>query len=115
MSKEPNSEISSRKGNGFAEDGSAILLAVVAGLLAGFLPLLLLHEKPASAVTPAGFTDTLVASVGSMPSGLTFTPDGRMLVLLKTGQVRVYKDGTLLYTPALDISSRVCGEGERGC
>ena len=93
-----------------------ILLAVVAGLLVGFVPLLLfLHEKPASAVTtPAGFTETLVASVGSLPSGLTFTPDGRMLVLLKTGQVRVYKDGNLLQTPALDISSRVCTNSERG-
>jgi glucose/arabinose dehydrogenase/PKD repeat protein len=91
-----------------------ILLAVVAGLLAGFLPLLFLHEKPALAVTPPGFTDTLVASVGSLPSGLTFTPDGRMLVLVKTGQVRVYKDGELLPTPALDISSRVCANGERG-
>jgi hypothetical protein len=84
----------------------SILLAVVAGLLAGFLPLLFLHEKPASAVTPPGFTETLVASVGSLPSALTFTPDGRMLVLLQTGQVRVYKDGNLLQTPALDISPR---------
>jgi hypothetical protein len=92
-----------------------LMVVSVMGLIAGLGLVAFLHEKPASAVTPAGFTDTLVASVGSMPSGLTFTPDGRMLVLLKTGQVRVYKDGTLLYTPALDISSRVCGEGERGC
>jgi glucose/arabinose dehydrogenase len=37
-----------------------------------------------------------------------------MLVLVRTGQVRVYKNGNLLQTPALDISSRVCGDGERG-
>jgi hypothetical protein len=92
-----------------------ILLAVLAGLLVGFLPLLFLHVKTASAVTRPGFTDTLVASVGSSTSGLTFTPDGRMLVLVKTGQVRVYKDGTLLRAPALDISSRVCPGHERGC
>lgn len=94
-----------------------ILLATVAGLLVGFVSLLflLLHAKPASAVTtPPGFTDTLVASVGSSMTGLTFTPDGRMLVLLKTGQVRVYKDGKLLQTPALDISPRMCPGNERG-
>ncbi len=91
-----------------------ILLAVVAGLLVGFLPLLFLHAKTASAVTPPGFRDTLVASVGSSTTGLTFTPDGRMLVLVKTGQVRVYKDGRLLQTPALDISPRTCPGHERG-
>jgi glucose/arabinose dehydrogenase/Ca2+-binding RTX toxin-like protein len=37
-----------------------------------------------------------------------------MLVLLKTGQVLLYKDGNLLPTPALDISSRVCTNSERG-
>jgi glucose/arabinose dehydrogenase/PKD repeat protein len=91
-----------------------ILLAVVAGLLAGFLPLLFLHGKPASAVTPPGFDDRLVASFGSSTTGLTFTPDGRMLVLLKTSQVRVYKDGRFLQTPALDISSQICPGHERG-
>jgi glucose/arabinose dehydrogenase/PKD repeat protein len=92
-----------------------ILLATVAGLLVGFLSLLFVYAKSASAVTTQpGFTDTLVASVGSKPTGLTFTPDGRMLVLDKKGQVRVYKDGTLLQTPALNISSRVCTGGARG-
>jgi glucose/arabinose dehydrogenase/PKD repeat protein len=93
-----------------------ILLTAVAGLLVGVLSLLFLYAKSASAVTtPPGFTDTLVASVDSTMTGLTFTPDGRMLVLLKTGQVRVYKDGKLLQTPALNIpSSRICAGNERG-
>jgi glucose/arabinose dehydrogenase/PKD repeat protein len=92
-----------------------ILLAAVAGLLVGFLSLLFLYAKSASAVTTQpGFADKLVASVGSTMTGLTFTPDGRMLILTKTGQVRVYKDGTLLQTPALDISSRVCSGSARG-
>src|ERR687898_3091971 len=91
-----------------------LMVVTVMGLIAGLGLVAFLHEKPASAVTPAGFTDTLVANVGSLPSGLTFTPDGRMLVLLKTGQVRVYKDGNLLQTPALDISSKLCTNSERG-
>jgi glucose/arabinose dehydrogenase/Ca2+-binding RTX toxin-like protein len=91
-----------------------VMVVTVMGLIAGLGLVAFLHEKPASAVTPAGFTETLVASVGSLPSGLTFTPDGRMLVLLKTGQVRVYKDGNLLQTPALDISSKLCTNSERG-
>jgi glucose/arabinose dehydrogenase len=47
-------------------------------------------------------------------TALTFKPDGRMLILLKTGQVRVYKDGTLLQTPALNIPSKICTGNERG-
>jgi glucose/arabinose dehydrogenase/PKD repeat protein len=92
-----------------------ILFTVVAGLLVGFLSLLSLHAKSASAVTtPAGFADTLVANVGSTMTGLTLTPDGRMLILIKTGQVRVYKNGQLLQVPALDISPRTCGGSDRG-
>jgi hypothetical protein len=83
-----------------------ILLALVAGLLVGLLPLLFLHAEPASAVTPPGFTDTRVASVDS-PTALAFTPDGRLLVTSQSGRLRVYKDGALLTKPALDISSKV--------
>ncbi len=90
-----------------------ILLAVVAGLLVGLLPLLFLHAEPASAVTPPGFTDTRVASVDS-PTALAFTPDGRLLVTSEPGRLRVYKDGALLTKPALDISGKVCTNGGRG-
>jgi len=62
---------------------------------------------------PAGFTDGLGASVPA-PTALAFAPDGRMLVTSKQGQLRVYKDGNLLQSPALDISSRVCANSERG-
>lgn len=94
-----------------------ILLAVVAGLLAGFLPLLLLflHAKPATtAVTlRSGFEDRLVTSV-NRPIALDFTPDGRMLIANKGGQLRVYKDDQLLQTPALDLSEKICADQERG-
>ena len=91
-----------------------MLLAVITGLLVGFLPLLLLRTEPAAATVRLGFEDRLVASPGARPMGLAFTPDGRMLIPLKTGQVRVYKNGQLLQTPALNISSRMCSGRESG-
>ena len=89
------------------------MLAVVAGLLAGCISLLFLRTEPSAATVRPGFEDRLVASVGR-PMGLAFTPDGRMLILVKTGQVRVYKNGQLLQTPALNISSRMCTGIESG-
>lgn len=81
------------------------LLPVV--MLAAALPL-------AAATVPAGFTDALVASVGS-PTALAFTPDGRLLITRKAGVLRVYKNGSLLVTPALTFSaSSICTESERG-
>ena len=48
---------------------------------------------------PAGFVDTLVASVES-PTALAFTPDGCLLVTTQFGALRVVEDGTLLPEPA---------------
>jgi len=62
---------------------------------------------------PAGFTDTLVAGVAS-PTGLAFTPDGRLLVTTQGGSLRVIRAGVLLGTPALQLASRVCSNSERG-
>ena len=55
-----------------------------------------------------------MATTGDRPMGLAFTPDGRMLIPLKTGKVRVYKNGQLLQTPVLNISSRMCSGRESG-
>jgi glucose/arabinose dehydrogenase/PKD repeat protein len=70
---------------------------------------------PAGAVTlPAGFTDTVVAAVGA-PTAIAFTPDGRMLVTTQPGRLRVVAaDGTLVATPALDLSLVTCSNSERG-
>jgi glucose/arabinose dehydrogenase len=91
-----------------------ILLAVVAGLLVGFLPLLFLRTEPVAAIVRPGFEDRLVASPGDRPMALAFTPDGRILIALKTGKVRVYKNGQLLQTQALNISSTMCSSRESG-
>ncbi len=70
--------------------------------------------SPAAAATlPSGFTEGLVASVAA-PTSMAFTPDGRMLVSSQGGTMRVVKAGALLATPALDITSKVCSNSERG-
>jgi glucose/arabinose dehydrogenase len=66
-----------------------------------------------AATFPAGFQDTLVASL-DRPTGLAFTPDGRLLIATEAGQVRIVRDGALLPAAPLDISSKVCSDGERG-
>src|SRR5215831_12816304 len=68
----------------------------------------------ARAITlPAGFTDELVTALGA-PTALAFTPDGRLLITTQTGQIRVYQNGALVGSPALDLSGKLCSNSERG-
>jgi len=47
-----------------------------------------------------------------IPQGVAFTPDGRLFITERSGQVRVYRDGTLLAEPALTLTD-VFTKGER--
>jgi glucose/arabinose dehydrogenase len=86
-----------------------LVIALVVGLLSAFP-----GEDDADAATlRAGFEDRLVASVGG-PTALAFTPDGRMLVASRAGQLRLHEKGELLPTPALDLSDKICSNSERG-
>ena len=67
----------------------------------------------ASASVPPNFDDQLVANLLS-PTALAFTPDGRMLITHKDGILRIRKNGTMLSTPALDLTATTCGDNERG-
>jgi glucose/arabinose dehydrogenase/PKD repeat protein len=49
----------------------------------------------------------------SQPTGLAFTPDGRLLATSKTGQLYVYST-TLSPGPVLDLSASVCTNSEQG-
>ncbi|HVG11212.1 MAG TPA: PQQ-dependent sugar dehydrogenase [Thermoanaerobaculia bacterium] len=82
---------------------------------AKFLPLLiLLTAMPLAAAVPAGFTDSVVATLGS-PTALAFTPDGRLLITTQTGALRIYQGGALLATPALAFpASSICTASEQG-
>src|SRR5215213_1349592 len=76
--------------------------------------LILLTATPLAAAVPAGFTDSLVATVGS-PTALAFTPDGRLLITTKAGALMIYQGGALLATPALTFpASSICTDSERG-
>jgi glucose/arabinose dehydrogenase len=76
------------------------------------LSLLVALGPPARAAVPGGFEDSLVTKVDGALA-LAFTPDGRLLITGRTGLVYVYKKGALL-PPALNISSRLCSDRERG-
>jgi glucose/arabinose dehydrogenase len=87
------------------------LVVVVLGLwLAGLGP----APQAVAAVLPAGFTDELIASVGS-PTALAFTPDGRLLVTTQGGLLRAYTPGTFaLIRNALNLGPILCSNEERG-
>jgi glucose/arabinose dehydrogenase len=89
------------------------MLSSLVGLLTIAAMLSLFPSRPALAATPADFSDTLVATVGS-PTALAFTPDGRMLITTQLGRLYIYQNGALVTTPALDLSSRICSNSERG-
>lgn len=61
---------------------------------------------------PEGFEDTLVVSGLSLPTRMTFLPDGRLLVAEQGGQLRVVKHGELLPQPMLTVS--VIDDNKRG-
>ena len=63
---------------------------------------------------PSGFVDELVTTVPS-PTALAFTPDGRTLITTQPGVLRVRTAaGTLVATPALNLSGKTCANRERG-
>ena len=73
-------------------------------------------SSSAQAAPPTGFSDTVVSTV-TLPVGLGFTPDGRMLVTTKPGQLYAYSPSGAK-TLALDASGFICagqpGQDERG-
>ena len=66
-----------------------------------------------AAILPAGFTETQFGSnVGSSPTAMDFSPDGRLFVCLQGGQLRVIENGVLLATPFVTVPTSA--NGERG-
>ena len=52
-------------------------------------------------------TDVVASLPQFTPTGIDWSPDGRMFILQKHGVIRVVRDGVLLPTPFLDISHKV--------
>ena len=88
-------------------------LAVLLSMLLPALWVPLADAASAASVVPAGFADQLVGKVGE-PTAMAFTPGGRILVTSKSGQLHVIEKGTVLPTPAIDLSNKICANGERG-
>ncbi len=63
------------------------------------------------ATLPAGFTETQIGGLSS-PTAMELAPDGRLFVCLQGGQLRVIKNGALLSTPFLTVTTD--SNGERG-
>jgi hypothetical protein len=86
---------------------SAVASTIVASLVIGVAP-----ASPAQAAVPAGFTDTLA---GTVPGATTVAPlpDGRMIVLGRTGAVHIVEGGVV--NPQASGLLDVCAAaGERG-
>jgi len=67
-----------------------------------------------AATVPAGFTEELLLTNLNAATALSVAPDGRIFVADQTGPLRVWKNGRLLPTPALDLTGRVDDYWERG-
>ena len=65
-----------------------------------------------AATLPTGFSDTLVAAVGS-PTDVAFLPDGSLYVTTQGGQVR-WTSGSASTSLSLDLSAKLCSNSERG-
>jgi glucose/arabinose dehydrogenase len=68
---------------------------------------------PTPTPVPVSIENALVTNVGA-PTAIAFTPDGRLLITSLQGPLRVFQNGNLLATPALDLTSITCSNGERG-
>ena len=87
------------------------------GLCCALLAASLLLPSRAGAVlsfVPSGFTADLVAGGLPFATGISFSRDGRLFIALKSGVVRVYRDGALLPTPFVDLSAQVNDNHDRG-
>lgn len=62
-----------------------------------------------AATLPAGFTETVVGGISSA-TAMEIAPDGRVFVCQQGGQLRVIKNGALLATPFLTVTTTASGE-----
>jgi glucose/arabinose dehydrogenase len=72
----------------------------------------LLEKREVPTTFPPGFTESNIASGISSPTAMEFAPDGRIFVAQQTGQLRVIKNGSLLPTPFVSVTTT--SSGERG-
>jgi glucose/arabinose dehydrogenase len=83
-----------------------------AALLTGLLLFigLSIASPVAAATLPTGFTESLFATGLTNPTAMAFAPDGRLFVCEQSGQLRVIKNGALLATPFVTVTTDSTGE-----
>jgi glucose/arabinose dehydrogenase len=70
---------------------------------------------PARAATyPSGFEERTVVSGLTGPTGVAWTPDGRMLVIEKAGVLKVFAPGAATPSSTVDLTGRVNSYWDRG-
>ena len=96
-------------------NGRRLLLMMSLSVLVGLLSVLASERFASGAGTfPDGFVQSRLTGGLTNPTTMTFAPDGRLFVAEQWGTLRIIKNGRLLGTPFLNISSRVDSDGERG-
>ncbi len=93
--------------NGVAVRGMGLRLSALLLLMCSFINI---PNSLADPTLPPGFAISLVADGVTEPTALEFSPDGRLFVSQKTGQLRVIKDGSLLTQPFLTVDTDSQGE-----
>ncbi|MEA2002999.1 MAG: PQQ-dependent sugar dehydrogenase [Actinomycetota bacterium] len=86
-------------------------LAVVAFSMVTTLVSVVSGATSAEAV-PVDFEDAIIAEVDA-PMDIAWTPDGRILIPTKSGQLRVIVNDVVEPTPAIDLGPIMCTNGER--
>jgi glucose/arabinose dehydrogenase len=96
-------------------------LVLLSALFAGIIHASVVNSHAASPFQSSAELPTLalsppVATGLSLPIGITHAGDGsgRLFIIQQGGRIRIVKNGALLATPFLDITSRVSCCGERG-
>jgi glucose/arabinose dehydrogenase len=74
------------------------------------LAFVMLFQYAHGQTLPANFSRVQVATGLTGATAMAFTPDNRILVCQKGGQLRVIKNGSLLATPAISLSVNTSGE-----
>lgn len=96
--------------------GMHLVAALALASIMGVAVLMTLHvgSSAAAATWAPGFYSQLVVGGLEYPTAIAWTPDGRMLIALKSGKVLVYQNGALLATPFIDLSAEVNDVADRG-
>lgn len=90
---------------------TSALISVLLGVVLTVVYVVPTHS--ATATIPPNFEDVLVTRL-ARPTAFDFAPGNRVLITTQPGTLRVYHNGVLLTTPALDLTGKVCANKDRG-